>query len=96
MTYPARVLIVLAWGLFAVSLVFLFLIARFYQRKSGVNVRAGLFLGPPILFLLAALRYALLAAEFEGDVLGDLLFCVGGVWLLLIARHLTDVMLRRR
>ena len=68
------------WGVVAILLVFQFLIARFYEKKSGQRSHYTFFLIPALLFLIAAARYTFGVADLAGDVWGDsLLFAGGGI-----------------
>jgi hypothetical protein len=58
---------------------FLFLIARFYEEKSGRRTFYSLFLIPIVLFAVAAINYAFPEPGLVGDFWGDLLRFVGGV-----------------
>lgn len=66
------------WGIVAVLLVFQFLIARFYEKKSGQRSFYAFFLVPALLFLAASVRYAFGTDDLAGDVWGDSLLFVGG------------------
>ncbi len=92
----ARFLLMLAAILLASLLAFLFLIARFYERKARENVFARLFLVVAALFLLAGARYAFFAESFIGDAAGDALLLLAGVSALALNYNLTAVLMRRR
>ncbi|UCC63132.1 MAG: hypothetical protein JSV36_20740 [Anaerolineae bacterium] len=66
------------WVVVAILLVFQFLIARFYEKKSRQRSYYTFFLVPALLFLLAAGRYAFWIGDLAGDVWGDSLLFVGG------------------
>jgi len=66
------------WGIVAVLLVFQFLIARFYEKKSGQRSYYAFFLVPALFFLAASVWYAFGANDLAGDVWGDSLLFVGG------------------
>ena len=87
------VLMTYSWVIIAILLLFLFLIARFYERKARQKSHYQLFLLPLVLFLLGILRYDFLfAGNFVGDLLGDTLFFVGGVATAILGYHLLDLM----
>ena len=67
-----------SWTILVVILVFLFLIARFYERKSGQRSHYAYFFIPALLFLVASIRYAFGTDDLAGDAWGDGLFFVGG------------------
>ncbi|OQY23816.1 MAG: hypothetical protein B6I34_04235 [Anaerolineaceae bacterium 4572_32.1] len=72
------------WGIVVILLIFQFLIARFYEKKSGQRSYYALFLIPALLFLIASLRYAFGVGDLAGDVWGDgLLFMGGGILVVL-------------
>ncbi len=74
----ANVLALYTWGAVSVLLLFLFSIARFFERKSSRRSYYVLFLLPIILFLGSVLRY-LITGDFVGDLWGDLARVIGGV-----------------
>ena len=79
-----RVLTIYNWGIVVILLIFQFLIARFYEKKSGQRSYYALFLIPALLFLIASLRYAFGVCDLAGDVWGDgLLFMGGGILVVL-------------
>jgi hypothetical protein len=87
------VLMTYSWVIIAILLFFLFLIARFYERKAHQRSHYQLFLFPLVLFLLATLRYDFLfASSFVGDLLGDILFSAGGVATIILGYHLLNLM----
>lgn len=87
------VLMTYSWVIIAILLFFLFLIARFYERKAHQRSHYQLFLLPLVLFLLGTLRYDFLFADnFVGDVLGDILFSAGGVATTILGYHLLNLM----
>jgi hypothetical protein len=67
-----------SWGVVAVLLIFQFLIARFYEKKSGQRSYYAIFLIPALLFLIAAARYAFWVDDLAGDMWGDSLLLAGG------------------
>lgn len=93
MTALNLVLMTYSWVIIAILLFFLFLIARFYERKAHQSSRYQLFLLPLALFLLGTLRYDFLSAgNFVGDPLGDTLFLAGGVTTTILGYHLLNLM----
>ena len=87
------ILMTYSWVIIAILLFFLFLIARFYERKAHQRSYYQLFLFPLALFLLGALRYVFLfASNFVGDLLGDTLFFAGGVATIILGYHLLSLM----
>jgi hypothetical protein len=81
------------WGAVAVLLVFQFLIARFYEKKSGQRSRYTFFLVPALLFLAAAARYAFGVGDLAGDMWGDSLLFVGGGILAALSAFLFRLMM---
>ena len=93
MTSINLVLMTYSWVIIAILLFFLFLIARFYERKAHQRSHYQLFLLPLVLFLLGTLRYDFLfAGDFVGDLLGDTLFFTGGVASAILGYHLLNLM----
>lgn len=93
MTSINLVLMTYSWVIIAILLLFLFLIARFYERKAHQRAHYQLFLLPLVLFLLGTLRYDFLfAGDFVGDLLGDTLFFAGGVASVILGYHLLNLM----
>ncbi len=85
-----------AWGGVAVCLSFLYLIARFYQVKSGERSYYQVALIPALLFVIGALWYALSDQDFVGQVIPDLAYTVGGIILLVWGAYLLRLMTGRR
>jgi hypothetical protein len=81
-----------AWGAIAILLLFLYLIARFYERKAGQRSYYRFFLIPMGLFLFAAISYAFFAADFVGAPAGDAAFFAGGMVMFLLGYFLLDLM----
>jgi hypothetical protein len=93
MTGINLVLMTYSWVIMAILLFFLFLIARFYERKAHQRSHYQLFLLPLILFLLGTLRYDFLfVGNFVGDLLGDTLFFAGGVATAILGYYLSNLM----
>ncbi|MDX1522814.1 MAG: hypothetical protein R3264_14400 [Anaerolineae bacterium] len=84
------------WTVVAILLYFLFAIARFYESKSGRRAYYPAFLGAMILFLVAAVRYILIAPTLIGDVWGDLLRFAGSLILGGFGLHLLNLMIGSR
>lgn len=84
-----------AWFPLAILLVFLLLIARFYQRFANEKTFFRLFIAPVVLFGLATVRYSSLD-QVAGDSLGDLLLAAGGSVLIVLCLLLYRQMLRNR
>lgn len=80
------------WFPLAVILVFVLLIARFYQQFSGTRTYFRLFLLPIVLFGAAAVRYASLEVV-AGDVWADVLLGIGGLVLSILCIRLYWVMM---
>jgi hypothetical protein len=57
---------------------FLFMIARFYQQKSGSHTRYGLFLVSMALTLTGDMLYCWQGSRMVGNVAADLLLLCGG------------------
>jgi hypothetical protein len=66
------------WGGVSALLFFLFVIARFFERKSGRKSYYPLFLLPIVLFLGSVVRYVSVGG-FVGDAWGDLGRVIGGL-----------------
>jgi hypothetical protein len=67
-------------------------IARFYQLTTGVSTHYRLFYIPVFCFLAGMARYLVTDLRFAGDVLGDILFFIGGVSLSMIGYYLLQLM----
>ncbi|MEP7290985.1 MAG: hypothetical protein ABI835_04335 [Chloroflexota bacterium] len=80
----SQLIILYDWFLRVGLLVFLLLIARFYQRFSGERTHFRLFLIPIVLFGVQAVRQT----NFSHDVLGNLLAAVAGAILLSLSLFL--------
>lgn len=68
------------WAVVCILLFFLFAIARFYQRKSGRRSFYSSFFVPLVLFAAAAVKYAFLGPVIVGDLWGDLMRFLGGMF----------------
>ncbi len=62
----------------AVLQIFLFLIARFYQRMTGERTRPGLFLVSAALLLAGDLLYVSQVPQLAGNTLADVFLLAGG------------------
>ncbi len=74
----SQLLILYDWFLRVALIVFLLLIARFYQRFAGEKTHYRLFLVPVVLFGVQAVRQT----NSAHDAVGNLLAAVAGVFLL--------------
>lgn len=83
------------WFPLATLLIFLFLIARFYQRFSGRQTFFMMFLAPVVLFGAGSVRYAS-GEELAGNAFADLLLGTGGIILLSLSIRLYVLMLYKR
>ncbi|MBC8097984.1 MAG: hypothetical protein H7Y11_00950 [Armatimonadetes bacterium] len=88
-----QLLALYSWFPLAALLVFLLLIARFYEQFSGKRMMYGLFIVPLILFGVAAVRYASIEG-IAGDEWADVALGVGGTVLLALCAMLYWRMLR--
>jgi len=77
----SRLVILYGWFLLVGLIVFLMLIARFYQRFSGEKTHFRLYLLPMLLFGAQAVRQT----NFPHDALGNLFAAVGGAILLALS-----------
>lgn len=80
-------LVLFTWFPLAMLLMFLLLIARFYQKFSGESTYYRLFLVPVILYGAAGARYASIS-RMTGDIVGDLLLAVSGFTLIGLCLYL--------
>lgn len=87
----------LLYGAFATGavLIFMYLIARFYQRSSGDVTHYRWFL-LPIACLVMAFIHNASTHQLAGDLLSSLLLIAAGVVLLPLSVHLYRVMTHRR
>jgi hypothetical protein len=74
----SQLLILYDWFLRVALLVFMLLIARFYQRFAGEKTYFRLFLVPVVLFGIQAVRQT----NFGHDAAGNLLAAAGGSFLM--------------
>ncbi|HEX2906868.1 MAG TPA: hypothetical protein VHO69_08415 [Phototrophicaceae bacterium] len=83
------------WFPLAILLVFLLLIARFYQRFANEYTYFRLFFIPIVLFGIAAVRYSSIDT-IAGDTLADLLLGIAGITLIALCLFLYWLMTRNR
>lgn len=96
--------ILYCWAVAALLISFLFLIGRFYEIKLRQKSYYQLFLIPFLLFLVAAIWYALFARDSAGarlyDFVGvfgpDLLYAIGGLVLIALGYYLHRSMMGGR
>lgn len=93
MDFFQQIAIIYIWGAIVTLLFFLFLIARFYEHRSGQGTRYRAFLIPICLFTFGAIRYSLFSKDFVGDPLGDIAFFAGGVAVCLLGYLLLKQMM---
>jgi hypothetical protein len=73
-------------------LMFLLLIARFYQVKSGQPTRYSLFALALVFFLVGALRYSFLQRGYVGDLVADGALFLGGLLVIISGNHVFRLM----
>jgi membrane-associated phospholipid phosphatase len=83
------------WFTLAALLLFLLLIARFYQRFSGERTYFQWFILPIVMFGAATVRYTSID-QIAGDGFGDGLLVIGGAVLGFLCVHLYSAMTRNR
>lgn len=88
-------LVLYTWFPLAALLLFLLLIARFYEKFSGIRTYFWLYALPLVGMGAAAVRYAGIAVVFD-DTLAAFLSFVAGSVLLFLSMHLYRVMLAKR
>jgi hypothetical protein len=92
MSLVSRVLIIVGW-VAATALVFcLYMIARFFQQKSEQRSHYQFYLAPLVLYLVAALYYALPGNDFAANPIADLLFFVAGISTMALSSYLFNLM----
>ncbi|RME76061.1 MAG: hypothetical protein D6784_06690 [Chloroflexi bacterium] len=87
-----NILTIYTWTLVGFSIYFLYLIARFYEKKSGRRSFSWVFWGPIGLFVLAAVRYLFLSPLIVGDIWGDGMRAVAGLMLVGFGLYLLNLM----
>jgi hypothetical protein len=100
MSILLRILTLYIWVLGAGIILFLFFIARFYEKKYAELYRhepkrktySRAFVVALLFFLISAGRYAFFLTDFAGDLGGDLAFFIGGLVLIWFAYHLQRMM----
>ena len=90
------ILTIYTWGVVCILALFLFYIARFYERKSGRRSFYWAFLVPIVLFAIAAVRYIFLSPAIVGDIWGDAMRLLGGITLAGIGFFLLRLMVGGR
>ncbi len=90
-----QVLTLYTWFPFAGLIIFLLLIARFYQKFSGERTHYRWFVLPVMLFGVAVVRYSSIH-QVTGDWLGDLALAIGGVLLVWLSVALVARMTARQ
>lgn len=83
------------WFPLAFLLVFLLLIARFYQRFATERTFFEWFAVPILLFGVAIMRYASIG-QIAGDIVGDLLMGLAGILLIVMSVFLYHRMTQHR
>lgn len=83
------------WFPLAILLVFLLLIARFYQKFANEQTYFRLFGVPIVLFGAATVRYSSID-RIGGDTLADVLLGGGGIILIVLCLFLYWLMMRNR
>jgi hypothetical protein len=100
----SSILIAYSWIVAAILVVFLFLIGRFYEIRFGQRSYYQLLLFPLCSFVVAAVCDAFFVNEQMGDPLLDfvgviwidLLFCLGGLVLIVLCYSLFRIMMGGR
>jgi hypothetical protein len=87
-----KFLMLYIWLGVSALLVFLYRIAHFYQVTTGLRSHFRFFLIPATLFIAGTVQYLIIDNGFTGDVLGDLLFFLGGISLSLVGYYLLKLM----
>jgi hypothetical protein len=77
-----------SWVALAFVVTLMFLIARFYQQKSGFCSHYRLFLIPAALFLFSGVMYLVPRGSRIVGLVADTLLLVGGLMLILVSRSL--------
>ena len=93
---PAQVfdtlLTIYVWIVAVVIIFFLFLIARFFQRKSGQRSYFELYVVPAVLFLMAGARYLFWGTSYVGDPIADCLLFFAGATTIGLSSYLFILM----
>ncbi len=85
------ILTILAWSGVSVLVLLLYRIAHFYQVTSKQATYPWMFFIPLVLLAASGLRYAWIG-DFAGDILGDSLQLVGGLFLIVLGLLLLRMM----
>lgn len=88
-------LVLYSWFPLATLLLFLLLIARFYQKFSGQRMYYWFFSVPLVGFGVTAVRYASINTAI-GDMLAAIGACIAGGSLLWLSLHLYRTMLHHK
>lgn len=91
----SQLLTLYSWFPLAALLIFLLLIARFYQKFSSETTYYRLYVVPVLFFGASTIRYASMN-RLAGDMLGDLLMGAGGLTLIVLSSYLLHLMTRNR
>lgn len=81
-----------AWVAVAICLAFLYMIARFYEIKSGERSYYQVVLLPAVLFVAGAAWYAMSTQDFMGQVVPDVMYTTGGAVLVVWGAYLIRLM----
>lgn len=87
-------LVLYAWFPLAALLLFMMLIARFYEQFSGQRTFFRFFPIPVVLFGAAAVRYASINQTHD-DQIGAVLMAAAGLLLIALSGNLYRVMLKK-
>ena len=91
------ILILSAWIASTALVVAIFLIARFYELKSGECTHYKMFIAPAVFFFIAGIRSAFFArADWVGDYAANLLFLCGSVVVFILGNRLLKLMTGRQ
>lgn len=92
MTFVTKLSTIYIWIGIALLLLVINRIARFYELTTGVRSHHRMFIVPTLLFIAGAGRYIFVESGFAGDIIGDVLFFLGGVSLSLTGYYLLKLM----
>ncbi len=95
MDLVARLLSVYVWALAGILVLLLFGIGRFYQQTTKENSHYKLFLLPVALYWVGAALYTPLEPGNIGTLVGDVLFCLGGLAIFGLGFRLVTLMTGR-
>jgi len=88
-------LVLYTWFILAALLLFVLLIARFYQNFSGERTFFQLYVVPIAFFGMASIRYTSLE-RIARDPVADLMLAVGGIILISLCIRLYWLMIYRK